>query len=58
MTPGFQEEVEARRAAEDALEEAVRERDVLVAKVKRLEAELAGANGNSGDAPVATKPWR
>jgi hypothetical protein len=40
MHPGFQEEVEARRKVEKALQEAERERDELRELVRRLELEL------------------
>jgi hypothetical protein len=40
MLPGFQEQVEAKRRAEDALKEMRQERDEVLERVRRLEAEL------------------
>jgi hypothetical protein len=70
MQPGFQEEVNARRRAEDALQTLERQRDDLLERVHRLEAELeetkrrAGmhgtptpaANAPSANAPAASAP--
>jgi hypothetical protein len=47
--PGFQEEVEARRRAEDELEEVRRDRDALLQRVRRLEIELDEARGGPSD---------
>ncbi len=45
MQPGFREEVEARRRAEEALAQADQERVALRARLSRLEAELDEARG-------------
>lgn len=49
MTPGFQEEVQARRRAEEALEEVRHDRDALLVRVRRLEAELDETSGGTSD---------
>jgi len=47
MTPGFQEEVAARRQVEDELRAIQHERDALAERVRRLEAELDGLKTRS-----------
>ena len=47
MTPGFQEEVAARRQVEDELRGIQHERDALAERVRRLEAELDGLKTRS-----------
>jgi hypothetical protein len=57
MQPGFQDEVNARRRAEDVMQTLERQRDELLERVRRLEAELAEARGGNGEASatVGTK---
>ena len=47
MTPGFQEEVAARRQVEEELRAIQHERDALAQRVQRLEAELDGLKTRS-----------
>jgi hypothetical protein len=56
MQPGFQDEVNARRRAEDAMQTLERQRDELLERVRRLEAELEQARGGNGaSSPVGAK---
>jgi hypothetical protein len=50
MQPGFQDEVNARRRAEDAMQTLERQRDELLERVRRLEAELEQARAGNGEA--------
>jgi hypothetical protein len=52
MQPGYQEEVNARRRAEEALQTVERQRDELLERVRRLEAELEQARGGPTERPA------
>jgi len=49
MQPGYQEEVQARRRVEEALQTVERQRDELRERVRRLEAELEAARGTKSE---------
>lgn len=57
MQPGYQEEVNARRRAEESLQTVERQRDELLERVRRLEAELELARGGPAKpaAPAARR---
>jgi hypothetical protein len=49
LQPGYQDEVSARRRAEDAMQTLERQRDELLERVRRLEAELEQARAGNGE---------
>ncbi len=49
MDPGFQEQVEGRRRAEEELELAMQERDALRERVRKLEEQVQHGNGRSSE---------